>query len=107
MSHMLKVITALYPHMCGDKKKRAELISEFIQRRMNRMGSQSKAKGKSWYDSYDWNLVKEFYQITGGKILPEVELFLNEHTLPPDNGMICSELTGDSKNVAEMATSAA
>ena|SRR3990167_1393045 len=104
MSHMLTVISAIYPYMFGEKKKRAELISEFIQRRMNRLGLRSKTEGKAWYDKRDWELVTQFYKITGGKLNPEVVSYLNEHTLSP-KGMICSGLNGDIKNTAEMSVS--
>ena len=80
--------TILSPYMAGEKKSRADLIVEFINRRLKRKGEHSKngygrtKKGgaSSWMNADDWKIVRNFYNINGGKLLPEVQLFLNDHT---------------------------
>lgn len=77
MGAIKMVLEFIEPFMIGDKKIRAQLMMEFIARRLIRKGGHTK-KGASWYDGYDWNLVRQFYEITGGKLLPEVREILND-----------------------------
>lgn len=78
MSKIHSILTLIEPFMAGEKKTRASLIREFIDRRLSRKGDQT-VDGPSWYDAYDWGLVNKFYEINGGKLLPEVRQFLNDH----------------------------
>lgn len=77
MSHIKAIIEAIEPHLAGEKKARAALVHRFIVRRMARKGEHTK-DGPSWYDGYDWQIVREFYELKGGKLLPEVQGLLNE-----------------------------
>ncbi len=81
MSDILKLLTFMQKYLAGEKRTRARLIAKFIKHRLERKGKNSSKSGDSWYSKYDWELVKQFYTITGGKLLPEVEKALNEHTL--------------------------
>lgn len=81
MSHIKKVLDGIIQHMAGEKKTRAALILEFIQRRQSYQGDRSKG-GPSWYTGYDWDLVRRFLEITGSKMLPEVDRILRDYTLP-------------------------
>ena len=86
MSNILKLLTHLQEYLGGEKRTRARLIAKFIQNRLERKGGRSSKKGTSWYNGYDWETVKKFYEITGGKLLPEVATSLNDQTLSPVMG---------------------
>lgn len=78
MSHIETVLAAIEPHLAGEKRDRSVLIREFIRRRREHKGVHTKG-GASWYNGYDWAIVGRFYQLSGGKLLPEVQGLLNEH----------------------------
>ena len=104
MKNILSFLTKIRPYLFGEKKRRADLIVQFISRRLDRKGSRSAKKGTSWYDETDWNIVRKFYEECGKKMNAKVREILNEHT-PSPKGMICSELNGDIKKQAEMTCS--
>lgn len=79
MAHIKAVVDTIMPYMIGEKKARARLISAFVERRMTHKGEHTKA-GSSWYDGYDWTLVKDFYAISGGKLPSEVEGIVRDYT---------------------------
>lgn len=79
MRDILNVLTRIQPYLAGEKSKRALLIMQFIERRIERQTKRSKG-GATWYDGYDWDIVKKFYDITGGRLLPEVKKILNDYT---------------------------
>ena len=79
MAELLKILNLIQPHLSGEKKHRASIIMKFIERRQGRETNRSKG-GATWYDKYDWQLVGEFYKLSGGNLLPEVQQYLNDHT---------------------------
>ncbi len=79
MAHIKTFLETVIHYLAGEKRTRAGLVLEFIDRRMNYKGERTKS-GPSWYTAYDWSLVKKFYDITQSKLLPEVSAFLNDHT---------------------------
>jgi len=81
MVSILAVLRTILPHMAGEKAARARLIEQFIVRRLERKGENTK-NGPSWYDGYDWKLVRDFYDLSGGKLLPEVEQLSSETNMP-------------------------
>ncbi len=82
MGSIKLVLTTIEPFMGGDKKHRARLIIDFVDRRLARKGAHTKG-GASWYDDYDWKIVTQFYKLTGGKLPPQVEELLRDYTLNP------------------------
>lgn len=78
MVHIKTILGAIEPYLAGQKAARARLMLKFIERRMGRTGKHT-TNGASWYDGYDWAVVKDFYALSGGKLLPEVQGLLNEH----------------------------
>jgi hypothetical protein len=94
MGDIKKVLEIIIPHTAGEKKERAELIVDFINRRQTRKGDRTK-EGSAWMNHEEWGIVEKFYELKGGApIRPEVREFLNEHTPPSDKEMMCSELIG-------------
>lgn len=79
MNHIKLVVDTIMPYMIGEKKARARIISKFIERRLTHKGEHT-TKGQSWYDGYDWALVKEFYQISKGKLPEKVERLVRDYT---------------------------
>ena len=79
MAHIKTVVDKIMPYMIGEKKARARIISKFIERRMTHKGEHTKG-GQSWYDGYDWSLVKDFYSISGGKLPDQVEGIVRDYT---------------------------
>jgi len=79
MGHILTILNHITPHLAGEKKSRAKLIMEFIERRIIRKKVRTK-NGSTWMDDYDWELVKKFYEIKKCELNPEVKRFLNDHT---------------------------
>lgn len=79
MADIIRILTSIQPYLGGEKKHRASLIAQFIERRISRQTNRSKG-GATWYDGYDWEIVDKFYAITGGKLLPEVRQLLNDQT---------------------------
>jgi hypothetical protein len=79
MAHILKVLNLIIPHIAGEKRNRAELIVDFITRRIERKGQHTQ-KGSSWMDDEDWEIVKDFYVLKGRELNPELKRFLNDHT---------------------------
>lgn len=79
MAQVKRVLELIAPYLAGEKKSRAELMIEFIDRRMSHKGERTK-HGSSWYEGYDWYLVKQFYDISGGKLPTEVQAILNDYT---------------------------
>lgn len=79
MAHIKIVLEATMPYMIGEKKARARLVLKFIERRQAAKGPQTK-HGASWYDGYDWSIVRDFYQISGGKLPVEVEGLVRDYT---------------------------
>jgi hypothetical protein len=59
------------PYMIGEKKARARIALQFIERRISHKGQRTK-DGSSWYEGYDWKLVADFYKISGGKLPDKV-----------------------------------
>ena len=78
MAHILAVLDAILPYMIGEKKARARLAKQFIERRMSHKGERTK-HGPSWYEGYDWKLVADFYQISGGKLPPQVSGLVRDY----------------------------
>lgn len=83
MVHIKTVVDTIMPYMIGEKKARARIISQFVERRMNRKGANTK-NGSSWYDGFDWSLVKSFYAISGGKLPTKVEGLVRDYTQSMD-----------------------
>lgn len=83
MAHILAVLNAIMPFMIGEKKARARLAKAFIERRMAHKGEHTKI-GSSWYDGYDWKLVADFYQISGGKLPPQVAGLVRDYMQDTD-----------------------
>ncbi len=79
MGSIQLVLRTIEQYMVGDKRHRALLIIDFVERRLARKGEHTKG-GASWYDSYDWKIVEQFYKLTGGKLRPEVEAILRDYT---------------------------
>lgn len=79
MAHIQAVLEAVKPFMIGEKKARARLMLEFIERRMSAKGERTK-HGASWYTGYDWELVSQFYAISGGKLPSEVAGLVRDYT---------------------------
>lgn len=79
MVHIKTVVDTIMPLMVGEKKARARIISQFIERRMTHKGEHTK-KGASWYDGYDWKLVSDFYKISGGKLPEQVVGLVRDYT---------------------------
>ncbi len=67
ISHAYKLLKAVIPELAGDKKHKAELIVEFLERRLTRKGQRSGKGGESWYDAQDWANVKAVYDSCGKK----------------------------------------
>lgn len=65
------VLQAIMPYMIGEKKARARIALQFIERRISHKGQRTK-DGSSWYEGYDWKLVADFYKISGGKLPDKV-----------------------------------
>lgn len=80
-AHALSILTAIIPFMAGQKLNRAKLMVEFIERRTSKPKIRDyKGQSQSTYDQEDWALVSKFYDVTGGKLLPEVRGLLNDYT---------------------------
>jgi hypothetical protein len=79
MGSIKLILMTIEPYMIGDKKHRARLIIDFVDRRLARKGAHTKG-GASWYDDYDWKIVEAFYKITKGKLPPQVEAILRDYT---------------------------
>ena len=77
MGAILSVLSAIEPHMAGEKSARARLMMDFIRRRMERKTENTKT-GVAAYDKYDWRTVGEFYKLKDKPIPPEVLGLLNE-----------------------------
>ena len=87
MAHIKTVVDKIMPYMVGEKKARARIISKFIERRMIHKGEHTKG-GQSWYDGYDWSLVKDFYSISGGKLPDQVEGIVRDYTQSTANAVM-------------------
>lgn len=79
MAHIKLVLDTVMPYMIGEKKARARLMVSFIERRMIARGPNTK-HGASWYDGFDWELVSQFYAISGGKLPDEVVGLVRDYT---------------------------
>lgn len=79
MAHIKLVLETLMPFLIGEKKARARLMVQFIERRMTHRGDHTK-HGASWYDGFDWQLVAQFYAISGGKLPEEVVGLVRDYT---------------------------
>jgi hypothetical protein len=79
MAHIKLVLDTIMPFMIGEKKARARLAAQFIERRLSRKGEHTK-QGASWYDGYDWQIVADFYAISGGNLPPEVQGIVRDYT---------------------------
>lgn len=79
MGSIKLVLSAIEPFMAGNKKHRARLVIDFVTRRLNRKGEHTK-QGVSWYDDYDWKIVRRFYELSGGRFKPEIEELLRDYT---------------------------
>lgn len=100
MSGVKKVLDAIYPYLIGEKKARAEMILKFVNRRLE--------KKYSYLDEEDIELLREMNIkfINRKNKLSSSAKILRDFTLSGEHPMIKSELTGDSKNTAEMSVSA-
>lgn len=83
MSHIKAIIENLMPYMIGEKKARARLIVKFIDRRQSHLTAGKKG-GVKWYDGYDWQIVKEFYEIKGIKLPEEIERAVRDYMQSTD-----------------------
>lgn len=79
MNDILAVIDHIIDHIAGEKKSRANLIRQFILRRIERKGKHTR-HGCAWMDDDDWKIVQDFYALKGCDFKPEVKRFLNDHT---------------------------
>ena len=101
-TYVKKVLDSIIPYLIGDKKARAELTLKFVNRRVS--------KPYSYLEQEDIDLLREMnekFVNRKGKLTDSARI-LRDCTLS-DSGiesMIQSELTGDSKNTAEMSVSA-
>ena len=64
IAHAVVLLPALIPHMAGQKKHKAELIVEFLARRLSRTTNRSNG-GPTWYDQQDWDSVRKIYELEG------------------------------------------
>jgi DNA-binding XRE family transcriptional regulator len=79
MDNILELLRNIKPYLAGEKKARASLMVQFIERRLARKGEHTK-KGAPWFDGYDWEIVRQFYEISGGTLPREVQEILAEST---------------------------
>ena len=77
MAKIKMLLEALIPHMVGEKSARARLMIDFITRRQGKNGERTKT-GASWYGPFDWALVKQFYDLKGKPLPPEVRGLVND-----------------------------
>ena len=70
MTTIKRVLEAVLPYFAGDKRARSRLILQFIDRRLTRRAAvKQKRVG---YEPEDWQIIQNFYDISGAKIRPEV-----------------------------------
>jgi len=100
MSGVKKVIDSIYPYLVGEKKARADMVIKFVNRRLN--------KKYSNLDEEDIESLREMNLkfVNRKNKLSDSSRLLRDCTLSGEKPMIQSELTGDSKNMAEMSMSA-
>lgn len=67
MSKIKKVLLCIIDHLVGDKKARANLILKFINKR------QSSGKKYKKYTKKDWQIVEDFYKLSGGKAWDKIK----------------------------------
>lgn len=76
MATIKRVLMAIDPYFVGEKRARARLILQFVERRMSR-GQRHGHRGQG-YDGRDWQIIREFYEISGAVIRPEVHKLLDQ-----------------------------
>ena len=79
MNHILNFLSTITPHLAGEKSGRAQLMSKFIKRRIERNTHRSK-HGFVDYDLNDWYCVKRFYEFMGKSIPQQLKDILRDYT---------------------------
>ena len=104
-----KLLVVVTQHLVGDKRIRAEVMSEFINRRVT-MAKNLNCGGNRQYDETDVDLMLKFLRLTRSKNYDHVSRMLNEYTRgtqPKGSVMMDSELNGNIEKSAEMTGSLA
>ena len=72
-AHIYRLLIQLEPHLAGEKKYRAKLVIQLLEKRIKRVNSHSRSKGDSRYDTEDWWLLREMYRSRGRNAPKELE----------------------------------
>ena len=80
LDDIVKFLTPLRPWLFGDKGARADLILQFVSKRINKIRGTYRKGPTTPYDAEDWQTVKQFLELGGRSTkMPVVERVLNEH----------------------------
>lgn len=74
-----RLLSAVLPHIAGEKRIRAEIILRFVAQRIKRCEDAGKAKNIS-YTKDDLDIVIEFLQLTRSPNIERVTRLLNDYT---------------------------
>lgn len=102
---LTRFIPVIQPYLVGDKKKRSEVMFEFINRRVS-MAKNLKLGGNYHYDEEDVSLILKFLRLTRSKNYDHVSRMLNEYTQSTRSKKrlvkMDSELRGNSERIREI-----